>query len=68
MINRFEKKQKLAIWRRPIIMKGLGIVSRIELGFFVMFIALLVWTFASYLHIIFPTITPKSVANSGEKV
>ncbi|KAK4379280.1 hypothetical protein RND71_001142 [Anisodus tanguticus] len=67
-INRVEKKQKLAIWRRPIIMKGLGIVSRIELGFFVMFIALLVWTFASYLHIIFPTLTPKSVAKTGEKV
>ncbi|WMV11471.1 hypothetical protein MTR67_004856 [Solanum verrucosum] len=67
-INRVEEKQKLAIWRRPIIMKGLGIVSRIELSFFVMFIALLVWTFASYLHIIFPTITPKSVAKSGEKV
>ncbi|OIT08055.1 PREDICTED: ferric reduction oxidase 2 [Nicotiana attenuata] len=67
-INRFEGKQKLTIWRRPIIMKGLGIVSRIELCFFVMFIALLVWTFASYLHIIFPTITPKSVAKSGEKV
>lgn len=49
-------------------MKGLGIVSRIELCFFVMFIALLVWTFASYLRIIFPTITPKSVAKSGEKV
>ncbi|KAJ8573187.1 hypothetical protein K7X08_009698 [Anisodus acutangulus] len=67
-INRVEKKQKMAIWRRPIIMKGLGIVSRIELGFFVMFIALLVWTFASYLHIIFPTLTPKSVAKTGEKV
>ncbi|MCE5167225.1 hypothetical protein HAX54_043284, partial [Datura stramonium] len=67
-INRVEKKQKLTIWRRPIIMKGLGIVSRIELCFFVMFIALLVWTFASYLHIIFPTITPKSVAKRGEKV
>ncbi|XP_075073955.1 ferric reduction oxidase 2-like [Nicotiana tabacum] len=67
-INRVEGKQKLTIWRRPIIMKGLGIVSRIELCFFVMFIALLVWTFASYLHIIFPTITPKSVAKKGEKV
>ncbi|XP_016486956.2 ferric reduction oxidase 2 [Nicotiana tabacum] len=67
-INRVEGKQKLTIWRRPIIMKGLGIVSRIELCFFVMFIALLVWTFASYLRIIFPTITPKSVAKSGEKV
>ncbi|KAK4738813.1 hypothetical protein R3W88_002510 [Solanum pinnatisectum] len=67
-INRIEKKQKWALWRRPIIMKGLGIVSRIELGFFVMFISLLIWSFASYLYIIFPTVTPKYVATIGEKV
>ncbi|XP_016480821.2 ferric reduction oxidase 2-like [Nicotiana tabacum] len=67
-INRVEGKEKLAIWRRPIIMKGLGIVTRIELCFFVMFIALLVWSYASYLHAAFPFITPQSVAQSGQKV
>ncbi|CAN4108988.1 unnamed protein product [Withania somnifera] len=67
-INRVEKKQKLAIWRRPIIMKGLGIVSRIELAFLVMFIALLVWNFASFVHIIFPFVTPQSVAQTGAEV
>lgn len=49
-------------------MKGLGVVSRIELAFFLMFIALLVWSFATYLRIGFATITPQSAANSGEKV
>lgn len=49
-------------------MKGLGIVTRIELCFFVMFIALLVWSYASYLHAAFPFITPQSVAQSGQKV
>lgn len=58
----------MAILRRPVIMKGLGVVSRIELAFFLMFIALLVWSFATYLRIGFATITPQSAANSGEKV
>lgn len=40
-------------WRRPIIIKGLGIVSWIELSFFVMFIALLVWHFSVFLHSFF---------------
>nr|BAV57586.1 probable ferric reductase oxidase [Olea europaea] len=61
-------KHRLAILRRPVIMKGLGVVSRIELAFFLMFIALLVWSFATYLRIGFATITPQSAANSGEKV
>ncbi|CAK9156739.1 unnamed protein product [Ilex paraguariensis] len=62
------EKRRLAIWKRPVIIKGLGIVSRIELAFFVMFIALLVWSFSTYLHISFANITPESAAESGEKV
>ncbi|KAK6141035.1 hypothetical protein DH2020_025216 [Rehmannia glutinosa] len=58
----------LDMWKRPVIIKGLGIVSRIELAFFLMFIALLVWNFGTYLHISFAKITPKSAAKSGEKV
>lgn len=57
-----------AMWKRPIIIKGLGIVSRIELTFLVMFVALLVWAFSNYLHISFANITPASAAKSGEKV
>ncbi|XP_058179308.1 ferric reduction oxidase 2-like [Rhododendron vialii] len=62
-------KHKLAgIWRRPLIVKGLGIVSRIELAFFAMFIALLVWSFSTYLRISFAKITPLSAAANGEQV
>ncbi|KAL8062754.1 hypothetical protein ABFX02_02G167900 [Erythranthe guttata] len=50
------------------IIKGLGIVSRIEIAFFIMFIALLIWSFATYLHNSFATITPKSAAKKGEEV
>ncbi|CAI9101898.1 OLC1v1000052C1 [Oldenlandia corymbosa var. corymbosa] len=58
----------LASWKRPIIIKGLGIVSRIELAFLVMFIALLVWVFSVSLHNGYAKITPKSAAKNGETV
>ncbi|PSS11693.1 Ferric reduction oxidase [Actinidia chinensis var. chinensis] len=67
-IERNGKKHKLAIWRRPVIIKVLGIVSRIELAFFVMFMALLVWSFSTYLRVSFAKITPQSAAKQGEKV
>ncbi|GMN44990.1 hypothetical protein TIFTF001_014179 [Ficus carica] len=64
-----DKKHGLALWKRPILVKGpLGIVSSIELTFFIMFIALLVWSFSTYLHNSFAKITPNSAAKSGEKV
>ncbi|XP_060204744.1 ferric reduction oxidase 2-like [Lycium barbarum] len=66
--SKIKEKHKLATWRRPVIIKGLGIVSRTELMFFIMFIALLVWSFSNYLHISFIKITPKSAAASGEQV
>ncbi|XP_012840201.1 PREDICTED: ferric reduction oxidase 2-like [Erythranthe guttata] len=59
---------RTATWKRPIVTKGLGIVSRIELAFFLMFVALLIWNLATYLRISFPKITPKSAAKSGEQV
>ncbi|KAI5647210.1 hypothetical protein M9H77_33215 [Catharanthus roseus] len=55
-------------WKRPVVIRGLGIVSRIELAFLVMFIALLVWSFSNYLHNGFANVTPASAAESGEKV
>ncbi|KAF8380183.1 hypothetical protein HHK36_027665 [Tetracentron sinense] len=59
----------LAMWKRPVLVKGpLGIVSGIELSFFIMFIALLVWSFATYIHVSFANITPQSAEKSGEKV
>ncbi|XP_011093123.2 ferric reduction oxidase 2 [Sesamum indicum] len=59
---------RLGKYQRPLIIKGLGIVSGIELAFFLMFIALLLWNFAAYLQLSFPKITPNSAAQSGEKV
>ncbi|PQM37023.1 ferric reduction oxidase 2 isoform X2 [Prunus yedoensis var. nudiflora] len=46
----------------------LGIVSGIELAFFIMFIALLIWSFSTYLHNSFANITPKSAAKNHEKI
>ncbi|KAL3622150.1 hypothetical protein CASFOL_033561 [Castilleja foliolosa] len=60
-----EYDQRLGIWKRPVIIKGLGIVSWIELSFFLMFIALLIWNLATHLHIGFANITP---AKLGQKV
>ncbi|KAJ4728237.1 Ferric reduction oxidase [Melia azedarach] len=63
------KKDPLALWKRPMLVKGpLGIVSSIELTFFMMFIALLVWSLSTYLHNKFAAITPQSAAEEGEKV
>ncbi|KAL5727281.1 ferric-chelate reductase (NADH) [Ranunculus cassubicifolius] len=56
-------------WKQPALVKGpLGVVSWIELGFAAMFVALLVWSFGSYLKIGFARITPKSLEKSGEKL
>lgn len=67
-MNSGEGENRLEIWKRPMIIKGLGIVSRIELAFFAMFIALLIWNLATYFHNDFAKITPKSAAKNGEKV
>lgn len=51
------------------LVKGpLGIVSGIELAFFIMFLALLVWSFSTYLNNSFAKISPHSAAEDGEKV
>ncbi|KAE8647960.1 hypothetical protein Csa_000692 [Cucumis sativus] len=45
------KHHGLAMWKQPAIVKGpLGIVSWTELTLLTMFIILLVWSFATYLH------------------
>ncbi|XP_061341310.1 ferric reduction oxidase 2-like isoform X1 [Gastrolobium bilobum] len=69
MESRNDQKRKVTMWKRPVLVKGpFGIVSSTELAFLLMFIALLVWTFATVLHNHFPTITQKSAAAIGEKV
>ncbi|XP_031393556.1 ferric reduction oxidase 2-like isoform X2 [Punica granatum] len=63
------KKDMLARWKQPVLVKGpLGIVSLFELSFFVMFIALLVWSFSTYLHNSLSTITAASIAENGLKI
>ncbi|CAA0830678.1 Ferric reduction oxidase 2 [Striga hermonthica] len=67
-VERTNGGRRLSLWRRPATIKGLGIVTRIELAFLLMFIALLLWNFGTYLSISFAKITPKSAAKNGEKV
>ncbi|GMH17269.1 hypothetical protein Nepgr_019110 [Nepenthes gracilis] len=60
------KKNRLGRWRRPLMVRGpLGIVSGIELAFFSMFIALLVWSFSTYLHFFFSKISPSQIEDDG---
>ncbi|XP_078163422.1 ferric reduction oxidase 2-like [Carex rostrata] len=50
--NRFSSS--LAAWKRPVLVRGpLGVVSGIELTFSLMFLALLVWCFTTYLKVSF---------------
>ncbi|KAL8119048.1 ferric reduction oxidase 2-like [Apium graveolens] len=66
--NNIQGKGGSDVLRRPMIVKGLGIVNGIELSFFIMFIALLIWSFSAYLEISFANITAKSAAKKGEEV
>ncbi|XP_061361316.1 ferric reduction oxidase 2-like [Gastrolobium bilobum] len=58
----------LASWKRPLLVNGpLGIVSRTELAFIVMFVLLLIWSFCSYLHGMFASVVTQA-ANYREQV
>ncbi|KAI4364718.1 hypothetical protein MLD38_020773 [Melastoma candidum] len=53
--------------KRAVFVKGpLGIVSRTELSFLVMFVVLLIWSLSVYLHNSFAAITPLVAAKEGE--
>ncbi|KAH9604127.1 hypothetical protein KSS87_010467 [Heliosperma pusillum] len=59
-IRKEKKGSKLAIWRRPVIIKGpLGIVSGVELSFLVMFVALLAWSLSTFLHVGYGRLAPQ---------
>ncbi|KAI3850897.1 hypothetical protein MKX03_035952 [Papaver bracteatum] len=61
-----KENNRISIWKTPVLVKGpLGIVTGTELAFFIMFIALLVWSFASYLVMSFETINKKTAAKFG---
>ncbi|KAJ4950051.1 hypothetical protein NE237_026883 [Protea cynaroides] len=60
---------RLASWSRTVLVKGpLGIVSWAELAFLFMFIALLICSFSTYVHLGFETITPQSASEQGLQV
>ncbi|XAR63033.1 Ferric-chelate reductase (NADH) [Bertholletia excelsa] len=61
------KTHKFVSWKRPMIVKGLGIVSWIELTLFAMFIALLVWGFSAYLVRFFSEADRRAI-EKGDKV
>ena len=57
---------RLSLWRRPVlVMAPLGIVTAMELVFAAMFVILLIWSLANYLHISFGHLHMHKV---GEKV
>ena len=69
LINSKFKFNRFAVRKRPMLVKGsLGIVSYIELAFFSMFILLLVWSLANYIHNYFAKINPESAAKNGLEV
>ncbi|PIA49253.1 hypothetical protein AQUCO_01300242v1 [Aquilegia coerulea] len=65
-----EKKGRLSVWKGPALVKGpLGVVSWIELAFFAMFLALVIWSFGNYLYVGFSTMnTPHMHGNMGHPV
>ncbi|KAL1220746.1 Ferric reduction oxidase 2 [Cardamine amara subsp. amara] len=68
-IDRETKGGVLSALKRPMLVKGpLGIVSVTEITFLAMFVALLLWSFITYLRNNFATITPHSAAAHGESL
>ncbi|GAB2271740.1 hypothetical protein Dimus_006569 [Dionaea muscipula] len=64
-----DKNGRLGRWRQPMVVRGpLGIVSGIELGFFILFIALLVWSYTTYLRVGFSNISPSQIEEDGGKL
>ncbi|KAM0950165.1 putative ferric-chelate reductase (NADH) [Dioscorea sansibarensis] len=60
---------QLQAWKRPLLLKGpQGIVSAIELTFSLMFLALLLWSFSTYLVTSFDRITPESAKQDGQQI
>ncbi|KAG9459092.1 hypothetical protein H6P81_003600 [Aristolochia fimbriata] len=59
----------LALWRRPLLVKGpLGIVTGTELTFFAMFVALVIWTCAMFLHGSYAKMNDASAHRHGDKL
>ncbi|XP_078437658.1 ferric reduction oxidase 2-like [Wolffia australiana] len=57
---------RLAFWERPAVWTGpLGIATWMQLSFFIMFIALLIWTLATYLKTNFGRLKPSGGMTHG---
>ncbi|KAF8113007.1 hypothetical protein N665_0058s0104 [Sinapis alba] len=70
--HHIDRETKRGVWsalRKPMLVKGpLGIVSLTEIMFLAMFVALLLWSFITYLRNKFATITPHSAAAEGQSL
>ncbi|CAH8304815.1 unnamed protein product [Eruca vesicaria subsp. sativa] len=71
--HNIDRETKRGVWstvlRKPMLVKGpLGIVSLTEIMFLAMFVALLLWSFITYLRNKFATITPQSAAEDGQSL
>ncbi|GAB4844515.1 hypothetical protein Ancab_037894 [Ancistrocladus abbreviatus] len=64
------KKNRWGGWmRRSMFLEGpLGIVSRMEVAFVVMFVGLVVWSFSTYLHVGFSLLSPLQIHDDGGKL
>lgn len=59
---------KKASWRKPLLVNGpLGIISKTEFSFIIMFVLLLIWSLCSYLHGMFENAALQA-ANEREQV
>ncbi|KAG7655256.1 Ferredoxin-NADP reductase (FNR) nucleotide-binding domain [Arabidopsis suecica] len=68
--NRMDRKKidKFGALKRPMLVKGLGIVTVTEVMFLMMFMALLLWSLANYFYHTFVTITPQSLPTNGDNL
>ncbi|XP_006306803.2 ferric reduction oxidase 3, mitochondrial isoform X1 [Capsella rubella] len=67
-VERKKKREKYGALKRPMLVKGLGIVTVTEVMFLMMFLALLLWSLANYFYRTFTTITPQSVPIDGDNL
>ncbi|XP_073032232.1 ferric reduction oxidase 2-like [Primulina eburnea] len=67
--TRVQKTAHFVSWKRPVLVRGpLGIVSLAELSFLLMFLALLIWSFSTYVHVMFKNITRQAASTMNESV
>ncbi|KAL3517195.1 hypothetical protein ACH5RR_024097 [Cinchona calisaya] len=65
--NNKKRDNSFKFLKRPMILKGLGIVNGIELFFFAMFILLCLWYFSAYMHFWYEKIETVAMSR-GDKV